>query len=137
MGSAPKMLGILHNAGMARKARKGRAGKQGRRWTEAEARSVLAKLESSGQPLSRFAREQGLTAQRLYWWKARLGKSERGVRRKRVEAPRLAPVVLTGIGSGASAAIIRVGRVEFEVIDPERVSGQWLRELAEALVGVS
>ena len=42
-------------------------------WTEAEARVVLQAQESSGQSLTQFARQHGLTPQRLRWWKGRLG----------------------------------------------------------------
>lgn len=121
---------------MAKKT-KGVARKQDRKWTEAEARAVLAKLKASGKSLSRFARERGLTEQRLYWWKARLGKPTKGGVRKRPKRPHLAPVVLTGVGMGGAAAIVRIGPVEFEVIDPARVAGRWVMDVAEALGAVS
>jgi transposase-like protein len=47
-----------------------------RRWTEQEAREVLASLRRSGKPVSVFAAEQGLDRQRLYSWRRRLGKAE-------------------------------------------------------------
>lgn len=42
-------------------------------WTEVEARSVLEALKRSGLSIEKFARSRGLVAQRLYWWKKRLG----------------------------------------------------------------
>ena len=36
------------------------------RWTEEDARVVLAALERSGQPVRAFAEENGLDPQRLY-----------------------------------------------------------------------
>ena len=41
-------------------------------WTEVEARAVLAALAKSGLPLERFARDRGITPQRVYWWKKKL-----------------------------------------------------------------
>jgi hypothetical protein len=43
------------------------------RWTERDARIALAALERSGKPVSPFAAEHGLDAQRLYAWRRRLG----------------------------------------------------------------
>jgi len=45
------------------------------RWNEADAREVLAALERSGKPVSVFAAEHGLDAQRVYVWRRRLGVS--------------------------------------------------------------
>jgi transposase-like protein len=42
-----------------------------RRWTEEDARLVLAALERSGKSVSAFAKERGLDAQRLYSWRRR------------------------------------------------------------------
>jgi hypothetical protein len=43
-----------------------------RRWTESEARQVLAAQERSGLPPNRFAAEQGIDAERLRRWRRRL-----------------------------------------------------------------
>jgi transposase-like protein len=43
------------------------------RWSEEDARQVLHALERSGQPVSAFAAEHGLDAQRVYLWRRRLG----------------------------------------------------------------
>lgn len=43
-----------------------------RRWTEADARVVLAALGASGLSTREFALREGLDAQRLYFWKRRL-----------------------------------------------------------------
>lgn len=42
------------------------------RWSEHEARGVLAALRKSGLTLQRFARERGLVPQRLRSWRRRL-----------------------------------------------------------------
>jgi hypothetical protein len=41
---------------------------RGRRWREEDARAGPAAARASGKPLSRFPREHGLEASRLYWW---------------------------------------------------------------------
>jgi hypothetical protein len=42
-------------------------------WTEIEARGVLEAMKRSGLGVDKFARSRGLTPQRLYWWKKKLG----------------------------------------------------------------
>lgn len=42
------------------------------RWTEDDAHSALDAWKRSGLGAHRFAREHGISAQRLYWWRDRL-----------------------------------------------------------------
>lgn len=42
------------------------------RWTEDDARVALDAWKRSGVGAHAFAREHGITAQRLYWWRDRL-----------------------------------------------------------------
>lgn len=42
-------------------------------WTEVEARGVLEAWRRSGLSVEAFARSRGLVAQRLHWWKKKLG----------------------------------------------------------------
>lgn len=46
-----------------------------RRWTEDDARTVLAAQEASGLSVTAFAAREGLDPQRLYFWRRRLGSS--------------------------------------------------------------
>ena len=46
------------------------------RWTEREAREVIAALEGSGKSVRAFAAEHGLDPQRVYAWRRRLGGAE-------------------------------------------------------------
>lgn len=55
------------------KPRKQRQWATSRRWTEQLARDALAALEDSGESLAAFASREGLSAGRLYRWRARLG----------------------------------------------------------------
>jgi transposase-like protein len=43
-----------------------------RHWTEDDARQVLARGEREGKSITTLAREEGVSPQRLYWWKKRL-----------------------------------------------------------------
>ena len=47
------------------------------RWTERDARVVLAALDRSGKSVSVFAAEHGVDPQRVYLWRRRLGGAER------------------------------------------------------------
>ncbi len=62
------------------------------RWTEDDAREVLAALARSGKPVSVFAAEQGLDPQRLYQWRRRLGGAERTTFREVIVRPSMAVV---------------------------------------------
>ena len=44
-----------------------------KRWTPADARAVLVRLEASGLALREFAEREGLDRQRLYRWRAQIG----------------------------------------------------------------
>jgi hypothetical protein len=43
-----------------------------RRWTEDDARGVLAALDASGVSVSAFAEREGVDPQRIYMWRRRL-----------------------------------------------------------------
>jgi hypothetical protein len=43
-----------------------------KRWTEAEARGVIAGWKQSGKSARAFAEEQSIEVQRLYWWQKKL-----------------------------------------------------------------
>jgi len=42
------------------------------RWTEGEAREMLAALERSGETVAAFAAARGLDPQRIYYWRRRV-----------------------------------------------------------------
>ncbi|MDP3196599.1 hypothetical protein [Tabrizicola sp.] len=47
-----------------------------RQWSEGEAREVLARLAASRQSVAAFARENGVSAHRITYWRARLGEPQ-------------------------------------------------------------
>ena len=46
-----------------------------RQWSEAHAREVLARGERRGLSTAALARELGVSAQRIYWWRKRLAEA--------------------------------------------------------------
>jgi hypothetical protein len=65
------------------------------RWTEEDGRNALKALHESGKPVSVFAAEHGIDAQRLYSWRRRLGGAERTTFQELIVGP-AARVSVTG-----------------------------------------
>ena len=72
-----------------------------RRWAEADARIVVSSWQRSGKRVSEFAREYGLTSQRLVRWSERLQGGSRG-------SVRFHPVRLVGGERGGERDAIEV-----------------------------
>jgi len=87
----------------------------GRRWTLADAKGMADALGAAGGAIAPFAREHGVSAQRVRWWRDRVGRSE--------AAPvRFAPVRIvshaeSAEGGGDGAIEIAVGEVIVRVRD--------------------
>jgi transposase-like protein len=84
-----------------------------RRWTEQDARVVLAALEQSGKPVRVFAEEHGLDPQRLYVWRRRVAEGDRTTFREVIVRPSSAASARDGDGSPfeivlASGVVVRV-----------------------------
>lgn len=56
-----------------------------RQWTEAYAREVLARGDRRGLSTAALARELGVSAQRIYWWRKRLAEAKTSERNSFVE----------------------------------------------------
>jgi hypothetical protein len=80
-------------------------------WTEDDVRRVLEDWRHSGQTIAAFARQRGLSAPRLYWWRRRLSKDRpvappsmslvpARVMAKPVSADQSAPVVRGSVERG-------------------------------------
>lgn len=113
-----------------------------RRWTEDDARRVLAAWARSEETVGAFARHHGLPVHRVYWWHRRLGvdrlahtESTSGTPTERAFVPViLRPVV----SSGAPAPItVVVDGVRVEVAERDHVSAAWVAALVRALGEVS
>jgi len=60
---------------MYRTANRASKARRWRRWSEAEAKAALSEWAASGQSATGFARRTGISAQRLAYWKKRLGRT--------------------------------------------------------------
>lgn len=101
-----------------------------KRWTVDDAEEVLTAWSRDGESLAGFAREHGVQVQRLQYWRNRLDRfaDESNEADRDVDGLTFAPVVVRGVGA-APAAVVRVGGLEVEVHDPERVSVRWIAGL--------
>jgi len=117
---------------MGERAKKPGRGSGWRQWKADEARRVVEAWRASGLPLATFARKRGLCAERVRWWRQRLGDwnppSE--------EAPRLIPATVTGFAPTVAGAVLTVrapGDVVVEVTDVAAVPAAWLSALVREL----
>lgn len=66
---------------------------RGRRWRRQDAEQMAVALRASGLSAARFARQHGLTGQRVYWWMAQLGATAAGEdESQRSRRPQFVPV---------------------------------------------
>lgn len=99
-----------------------------RRWTEDDARRVLAAWRASGDSAYGFARDHGLNAQRLSWWSKRLGEWEHAD-----VAAGFAPADVTGAPMATGAAVVvHVAGVVIEA-EANHVDARWLATLVRGL----
>jgi hypothetical protein len=103
-----------------------------RHWNAATARRILAAWRRSGQSLVAFARERGIGAQRLYWWRKRLDPK---AQEAGTPATSLAfiPAAVAGTGPAARIALRFRGGVEVEATGADAVPAEWVASLARAL----
>jgi hypothetical protein len=93
----------------------------GRKWTEAEARYVLAAWEASGESGPAFGRRFGIVPQRLWWWRSRLSSTTSS----------FVPVEVTKAEAAIVVTIERGLRIEVAVADAG--SAEWVAMLVERL----
>jgi len=110
-----------------------------KQWTKAEARQVLAAWKKSGLPLGTFARERGVGAERLRWWRKRLSEATTVKRRKKAASVRLVPatvnVPLVDLGVGADVSIrFPVTGPVVDIPNVRRVPAAWVSELLAPVV---
>ncbi len=102
------------------------------RWTERDARDVLAALRRSGKPVRAFAADHGLDPQRVYLWRRRLGGAEPTTFQELIVRPATRRVVADAADNGfevvlASGDMVRV---------PPSFDGAALTRLLEVLAQV-
>lgn len=104
------------------------------RWDAEQARRVLSGWRASGLPLATYAREQGLSAQRLRWWRDRL--KDWSTASEPTDPSRAAPLAAAVIRAPMSTAPLTVhlpDGVRVDVAEPEAVPAPWLAALVAAL----
>ena len=115
-----------------------------KQWTKAEARQLLTEWKKSGLPLGTFARERGIGAERLRWWRQRLSEATTAKRKGKKKAPavRLVPAMIDGpladIGPEPAVSIrFPVTGPVVEIANVRRVPSAWVTELlVPVMVGV-
>lgn len=107
-----------------------------KQWTPAEARRALAAWRKSGLPLATFARERGIGAEKLRWWRNRLdGTVSVAAAKPPPRKPRLVPAVVTAplLSLNTAAVAIRVpGGPVLEIADVRAVPPEWVGILLSA-----
>jgi hypothetical protein len=120
---------------MGKRKRKPARKPRWRQWTAEEARRVVEAWRASGLPLATFARQRGLCAERVRWWRLRLGDWQRAPGEERQQ---LVPAVVTELApepaATASAVTVRApGDVVVEIADVGAVPASWLSALVIGL----
>ena len=98
-------------------------------WNKTTAERVLAAWRGSAMSLSAFGRANGVNAQRLSWWRKRLGESKAGARSATVAPLAFIPAAVVG---SARVALRLPGGVELEG-DAAAIPADWVGALARAL----
>ena len=94
------------------------------RWTAEQAREVLDAWEASGQSGAAYGRSIGVVAQRLFWWRRRLGRhGERGG-----GETTLVPVTVRGslaVAGSAAVVVTTAGGSRIEVHEVDATTASW------------
>ncbi|MBL4683069.1 MAG: hypothetical protein JKY37_00655 [Nannocystaceae bacterium] len=113
-----------------------------RRWSEAEARSVVEAWRASGQRAQTFAREHGLGAWKLRYWAPLIeatSRTKKTASSSRLSTPiEFVPAILTGAVSGERAAVvIRLpDGIAVEIHDAEHARPDDVGRMVASLRGV-
>jgi transposase-like protein len=104
-----------------------------RHWQHDEAARVLDAWAVSGESMAAFARRHGLRAERLSWWKARLGAPQATAG----DSLTLVPLTVRAAPSDLAAVVLVVdgASARLDVRQPERVPARWLADVTSLLMG--
>jgi hypothetical protein len=117
---------------MAKRTRKAAGKPRWRQWTAEDAQQVLKAWRASGLPLETFARKRKLCAERVRWWRRRLGDGHAPVE----EPLRLVPAIVTGLPSSTATTAVTVrarGDVVVEIADVSAVPPAWVSTLVAGI----
>jgi hypothetical protein len=112
-----------------------------RRWSDEEGRFVIEAWEASGDSVPAFARGAGLTPQRVYWWKERLGRGGDAAKDALATSPTAAfvpvtvrPEAATPLGMlGAAVTVVMASELRIEVAELDATSAAWVAALVKSL----
>ena len=93
-----------------------------RQWSEAEARSALAELATTGETAVGFARRKGVSPQKLQYWKKRL---------RAAGTPAFVAVTMPATAIGRREIELRIGDIVVVVAEDSDV--EIVARLAEAI----
>jgi hypothetical protein len=92
-------------------------------WTDDDARTVLAAWRRAKKPLGTFARENGMVANRLYWWRKRLSEPTRALE--------FVPAVIASEVAAEIAIVVRIA--SHVTIEIARASPRMIAEIVGEL----
>jgi transposase-like protein len=111
-----------------------------RRWSEEEGRFVINAWEASGESVPTFAQRAGLYAQRVYWWKERLGRGDAAKSSPATSsASAFVPVTVRAEAAappgmlGAAVTVVVSPELRIEVADLDATSAAWVATLVQSL----
>ncbi len=101
-------------------------------WTDDDAGAVLDEWRRSGKSMAAFARQHGVTAARLYWWRKKLQATTPAVSGPGATAPPpIVSLVPASIVTGGASLTIRLpGEVSIDVAD---ASPSWVAAMVAEL----
>jgi transposase-like protein len=106
------------------------------RWTADKAREVLARWRTSGESARTYGRKHGIDAQRLFYWRRKLGNgAKRGPKRSERAIARLVPAVVRveGATGDERAVVVRLPSRVIVEVDTARVRPEWVGALVGEL----
>lgn len=97
-------------------------------WTEDDARIALEAWRRSGSSIAVFARERGVSAPRLYWWRRRLAPEKAGP-----ATVSLVPATIVSTAVPGAAVVIRLPNAIAVEIASADVPPAWIADLVAEL----
>jgi transposase-like protein len=100
-----------------------------RKWTRVDGERLVAAWQESGLSVREFARQHGIDAQRVQWWKRRIIGVAGETKLRKDQGARFVPVTARRSEGSQPAVIVRVGDAVIEVHEPSVVAPGWLAVL--------
>ena len=105
-----------------------------RKWTKVDGERLIAAWQESGLSVREFARQHGIDAQRVQWWKRRIVGIEGRANEREHQSARFVPVIARRGEGPHPMVIVKVGDVVVEVHEPSVVAPGWIAALVSEYV---